>query len=203
MNHPLEDLLFRIHALQEEVEDSYRQAREELERQRLLLSGDFLRWQHRHKIGLIRFILSARPWVVLTAPIIYLGWIPFLLLDLFITVYQGICFPIYHIPKVNRTNYLIFDREQLAYLNLIERFNCFYCAYGNGVSAYAREVAARTEQYWCPIKHARRVVAAHDHYPKFFDHGDAETYRRELQRLRLELDTLRTQSPSSKDPRHG
>jgi hypothetical protein len=52
-------------------------------------------------------------------------------------------------------------------------------------------VAARTEQYWCPIKHARRIQAAHDRYPKFFDHGDAEAYRQGLARLRRQYGDLR------------
>ncbi|MDB6046794.1 MAG: hypothetical protein JWM63_5345 [Gammaproteobacteria bacterium] len=82
---------------------------------------------------------------------------------------------------------MIFDRYQLVYLNLIERVNCLYCSYANGLVAYVREIAARTEQYWCPIKHARRVVAAHEHYPKFADYGDAESYHQELARLRREL----------------
>ena len=83
---------------------------------------------------------------------------------------------------------LVFDREDLPYLNAIEKFNCFYCSYGNGVAAYTREVAARTEQYWCPIKHARRIKAAHDRYPLFFDHGDAEAFRQGLNRLRRQYD---------------
>jgi hypothetical protein len=30
-----------------------------------------------------------------------------------------------------------------------------------------REVASRTEIYWCPIKHARRVLGPHPHYQGF------------------------------------
>jgi hypothetical protein len=191
MRAHLDDLLQRIHDLQEEVEEVYRQAREEFDRQRAELAAEFQRRQRSYKIGLLRFILRARPLVVLTAPVIYLGWIPFLLLDLFVTVYQAVCFPVYGIPKARRSDFLLFDREGLPYLNLIERFNCFYCAYGNGVAAFAREVAARTEQYWCPIKHARRMASAHDYYPKFFEYGDAEAYRRELARLRRDYEALR------------
>jgi len=40
--------------------------------------------------------------------------------------------------------------------------------YENGLAGYFREIAARTEQYWCPIKHARRIKAAHGRYPRFF-----------------------------------
>ena len=184
MRQQITELLQRIQSLQEEVEEEYRQRREDFLRRRAELAEEFLRSQRRYKIGLLRFLIRTRLLVALTAPVIYFGWIPFLLLDLFVTVYQAICFPIYRIPKVRRSDYLVFDREDLPYLNLIERFNCLYCSYANGVAAYTREVAARTEQYWCPIKHARRVRAAHGRYPEFFEYGDAEAYRRGLERLR-------------------
>ncbi|MFC5301347.1 hypothetical protein [Azospira restricta] len=184
MREHIDELLARIRQLENEIEDEYRQRRDEFAARRAQLADQFIAQQRHYKTGLVRFLLDARPLVALTAPLIYLGWIPFLLLDLFITVYQAVCFPLYGIPKVRRADYLVFDREDLPYLNLIEKFNCFYCSYGNGIAAYFREVAARTEQYWCPIKHARRIKAAHDHYPKFFDHGDAEAYRQGLERLR-------------------
>jgi hypothetical protein len=180
----VDELLARIQALQEELEDEYRQARDDFERRRQQLAEDFLRQQRRYKIGLFRFLIRTRALVALTSPIIYIGWIPFLLMDLFVTLYQTVCFPVYRIPRVRRADYLVFDREDLPYLNLIEKFNCFYCSYGNGVAAYTREVAARTEQYWCPIKHARRIRAAHDRYPQFFEHGDGEAFRQGLNRLR-------------------
>ena len=190
MKQHIDELLARIDALQNELEEEYRKARDEWAAKKAELAGEFLRQQRRYKTGLFRFLLRSRLLVLLSAPVIYAGWIPFLLMDLFVTVYQSICFPIYRIPKVKRSDYLIFDREDLPYLNAIEKFNCFYCSYGNGVAAYAREVAARTEQYWCPIKHARRVRAAHDHYPKFFDHGDAEAFQQGLNRLRRQYDDV-------------
>lgn len=188
MKQPLNDLLHRIETLQEEVEEEYRQRREEFDLRRAELAEEFLRTQRRYKIGLLRFLVRTRFLVALTAPVIYLGWIPFLLMDLFVTLYQTLCFPIYRIPRVKRSDYLIFDREDLPYLNLIEKFNCFYCSYGNGVAAYTREVAARTEQYWCPIKYARRIKGAHERYPNFFDYGDAEAFRQGLNRLRRQYD---------------
>lgn len=188
MNTHIDELLARIHELEDQVEDEYRKTREGWEQRRQELAEEFLRQQRRYKTGLFRFLLRSRLLVALTAPVIYAGWIPFLLIDLFVTVYQAICFPIYRIPKVRRGDYLVFDREDLPYLNIIEKFNCFYCSYGNGVAAYFREVAARTEQYWCPIKHARRLRAAHEHYPKFFDYGDAEAFQQGLVRLRRQYD---------------
>jgi hypothetical protein len=103
------------------------------------------------------------------------------LLDLSVTIYQAVCFPAYGIEKVHRKDYLVFDRHHLAYLNALEKLNCAYCSYANGLIAYVREIAARTEQYWCPIKHARRVIGAHPHYSRFEDFGDAEGYRKRLE----------------------
>jgi len=188
MMSKIDELLARIETLQNELDEEYRRARDEWARRKAELAGEFARQQRRYKTGLLRFLARSRLLVVLTAPVIYAGWIPFLLMDLFVTAYQAICFPIYRIPKVRRADYLVFDRGDLPYLNLIEKFNCFYCSYGNGVAAYAREVAARTEQYWCPIKHARRIRAAHEHYPKFFDYGDAEAFQQGLERLRRQYD---------------
>jgi hypothetical protein len=184
MNKNIDELLARIHELQDELEEEYCRTRDEWAQKKQELADELLRQQRRYKTGLFRFLLRSRFLVALTAPLIYLGWIPFLMMDLFVTVYQLICFPIYRIPRVRRADYLVFGREDLPYLNIIEKFNCFYCSYGNGVAAYTREVAARTEQYWCPIKHARRIKAAHDRYPNFFDYGDAEAFQQGLNRLR-------------------
>ena len=199
LKNNLNDLLVRIQALQEDVEEEYRKAREELQEKQAQLAEEFLRQQKRYKIGLFRFLVRSNILDIITAPVIYIGWIPFLLMDLFVTVYQAICFPVYRIPKVKRSDYLVFDREDLPYLNIIEKFNCFYCSYGNGVAAYTREVASRTEQYWCPIKHARRIKAAHERYPRFFDHGDAEAFRQGLNRLRRQFDEDRRRKPETKD----
>ena len=138
------------------------------------------------KARLLKYVFGARPAMILSAPAIYALIIPFLLLDLFVAVYQTVCFPVYGIPRVRRSDYLAFDRGQLAFLNAIEKLNCAYCSYANGVLAYVREVASRTEEYWCPIKHARRVLGVHARYGSFVDYGDGDAYRHDLERLREE-----------------
>jgi len=138
------------------------------------------------KTRLLSYVFGARPAMILTAPVIYALLIPVVLLDLFVAVYQAVCFPVYGIPRVRRTDYLAFDREHLGYLNALEKLNCAYCAYANGVFAYVREVGSRTEQYWCPIKHARRVLGVHARYGSFVDYGDDDAYRHELKHLRAE-----------------
>ncbi len=145
-----------------------------------------------HKHGLPSYLLHGRFLAYLTAPIIYSGLIPFWLLDLFLIVYQGICFPVYGIPKVKRADYFVFDRASLKYLNLLERFNCWFCSYGNGLFAYATEIAARTEQHWCPIKHAHRLRAPHSRYSHFFDYGDAAQYSKQVETVRNDFVDVRT-----------
>ncbi|HKJ82665.1 MAG TPA: hypothetical protein VJ961_01440 [Mariprofundaceae bacterium] len=191
MNGQIENLIERIRELEEDLEVELARRREEL---RFELVGRKVHFeqevleQHRAlKTKLFRYIIEARPLVLLTAPFIYALIVPFLLLDLFITLYQAICFPVYGIPKVRRSDHLIFDRHQLGYLNIIEKFNCLYCGYGNGLIAYVREIAARTEQYWCPIKHARRVAGAHSHYSRFLDYGDAKAYHESLEKVRCDF----------------
>lgn len=129
-------------------------------------------------MGLVRYVLNAGLMHVITAPVIYSLIVPIVLLDIFVTVYQAVCFPVYGIQKVKRSDYLIFDRYHLAYLNLLEKINCAYCSYANGLLAYAREIAGRTDQYWCPIKHARHIIAAHEGYDRFAEFGDAKAFRK-------------------------
>lgn len=184
----IDDLLNQIRTLQASLEEELRRKRDEfefvIEEKRVRFAREIIKQQRRYKVGLFRFLRDSRLLVMLTAPFIYAVFIPFVLLDAAVSLYQAVCFPVYRIPKVKRRDYIVFDRSDLPYLNLIEKINCAYCSYGNGVAAYVREVAARTEQYWCPIKHARRVIASHDRYPQFFEFGDAESYRQGLERLR-------------------
>lgn len=158
-----------------------------LEHGRIAFEEELLRRHRELRRKLLPYLFGARPLVVLTAPVIYAGIIPFLLLDLFVSLFQAVCFPVYGIAKLKRADYFVFDRHHLAYLNPLEKLNCAYCSYANGLIAYTREIGARTEQYWCPIKYARRVVGSHARYAKFDDYGDGEQYLARLQELREDL----------------
>ena len=138
------------------------------------------------------YLLHSNFLAYLTAPVIYAGIVPFALLDLFLVVYQGICFPVYGVPKVKRSDYFVYDRGNLKYLNLLERLNCLYCSYGNAVFAYGTEIAGRTEQHWCPIKHAQRVRSPHSRYSHFFDYGDARAYSEKIETVRNDFVDVRT-----------
>ncbi|VAX30745.1 hypothetical protein MNBD_NITROSPINAE05-331 [hydrothermal vent metagenome] len=134
-----------------------------------------------------RYIQDAAFLNILTAPVIWFCLIPGALLDLSITVYQKICFPVYKIPQVKRSDYIVIDRQNLSYLNGIEKFNCVYCGYFNGLVAYVQEVVARTEQYWCPIKHARKLKTVHNRYRNFIDFGDADSYLKNIEKVRRDF----------------
>jgi hypothetical protein len=117
--------------------------------------------------------------------------VPILFLDIVAAVYQFICFPVYGIPKVRRRDYVVRDRRKLRYLNSVERLNCVYCEYVNGLLAYVQEIAGRTEQYWCPIKHAMRMKSMHSRYQYFLDYGDAEQYRKRIEQVRRDFEDLK------------
>lgn len=117
---------------------------------------------------------------LLVAPMTYSLIVPLVLFDFWLQLYQAVCFPVYGIAKADHARYVLLDRGGLRYLNWIEWLNCNYCGYANGLIAYAREIAARTEQYFCPIKHARRCSGTHSRYHEFLDFGDARSYKKEL-----------------------
>ena len=138
----------------------------------------------RFRTGLWRYLWRGDLPTLLTAPVIYTVAVPFVVLDAWVTVYQAICFRAWDIVRVRRRDYFAIDRHKLAYLNGVEKLNCMFCSYANGLIGYVREVAARTEQYWCPIHHARRVQHPHERYKTFTAYGDPVAYRRGLTRLR-------------------
>jgi hypothetical protein len=195
MNPKISELLDRIQQMELEIEQEMKRKRAELqadfEETRVRFEREVLEQQRRFKTGVMAYLFTANWLSVITAPVIYSVLFPMLLLDLFITIYQHVCFRAYGISRVKRSDYFVYDRAHLAYLNLIEKINCAYCSYGNGLMAYGREVVARTEQYWCPIKHARKIMAAHPYYTGFVDFGDAQSYKQELENLRTELAKLK------------
>jgi hypothetical protein len=186
MGSGIDQLVEQIRSLQSELEAELAIRRVNLNYTlhsgRARFEQEVLRAHRALRVNLARYVFNANVMHIVTAPVIYSLIIPFVLLDVFVTVYQAVCFPVYGIEKVKRSDYLIFDRYHLAYLNLLEKINCAYCSYGNGLLAYAREIASRTEQYWCPIKHARHVIASYESYERFAEYGDADAFRKRTER---------------------
>ncbi|MBS1164548.1 MAG: hypothetical protein H6R00_573 [Proteobacteria bacterium] len=201
MTQRLLSLSREIHRLQAELS-------REIEAEREKLSGhiketivdfeqDIVAGHKRLRVSIWRFLAGSSLGTALTAPVIYSLLIPLLVLDAWVSLYQAICFRAYGIPRVRRGDYVVFDRRHLAYLNWIEAVNCLYCSYANGVIGYVREIGSRTEQYWCPIKHALRVIDPHDRYRDFLEYGDAEGYRGRLEEFRM---NLRHEPPTDAPP---
>ncbi len=188
MSEQIDAILARIRSLEDELEREVEKGRAvygpAIKENVAEFEQDVLARHRRLKMGLVQFFRETPLLNVLTSPVIYSLGIPLALMDLWVTAYQHICFRAYGIARVKRSDHVIIDRNHLRYLNLIEAFNCVYCGYANGVISYAREIASRTEQHWCPIKHALRIRDPHARYQKFLDYGDAEGYRTKLDEYR-------------------
>ena len=191
MNDELDRLFAQIHSIEDDIERKLATHRAQFKyrmtRGKAVFEAQVETVHRTLRIGLWRYLRETPLLNFVVATIIYGMVIPFALLDLSLSVYQWICFTAWGIARVPRRQYIVIDRHRLGYLNAIEKLNCVYCGYGNGVIAYAREIAGRTEQYWCPIRHAIQVRGAHAHYRDFVDYGDADAYRTKLEELRGKL----------------
>jgi len=184
----LAELMAKIRSLETEIESRIAERRAEFHyavtRNRVRFDREVSARHREFRLGAWRQIRDSPLRFILVSPIIYSLILPLALLDGFLMLYQAICFRVFGIARVRRGDFVVIDRHHLAYLNPLEKFNCLYCGYGNGVIAFAREIAARTEEYWCPIKHSRPVATPHSRYTHFVDYGDAEGYRRHQAALR-------------------
>lgn len=127
-------------------------------------------------------ILDSIFWVtvreIISIPFIWMMLIPALFLDLCLFIYQNTAIRLYKIPLAKRSDYIVFDRKQLSYLNFIQKIDCIYCSYVNWLFQYWVEVAWRTEKYWCPIKHARKKEWEHKWEEFFADYWDVEWFKK-------------------------
>ncbi|MCD4760225.1 hypothetical protein K8R33_05065 [archaeon] len=124
-----------------------------------------------HKKKTIQHMLTLI-FIIILAPFI-------ILLDLFVEIYHQIGFRLCNIPLVKRKAYILIDRHKLQYLNWFDKLACTYCGYANGFARYIVEIGARTEKYWCAIKH-KKTSGFHDqpHQKKFLEYGDKKTYKK-------------------------
>lgn len=187
----------RINQLLIEIENKREELKEEYIKLRSKYSFEFLKGKvtfsqqareanKKYKKSLIDTIFSARVREILSIPFIYAMIIPALVLDIFLCIFQQTAFRLYKIPLVKRSEYIVWDRKHLDYLNPLQKLNCLYCSYVNGLFSFAVEVGGRTERYWCPIKHARKLKTIHDWQKHFADYWDAEGFT-EIQRKHKEF----------------
>ena len=205
MNPRIRQLIADIAALEDELRDALHERESHLvyhiKGKRIEFEQSIRATHLKLKRGVLRWIVTDRPQNLVTGPVIYSLIVPLAVLDFFVTLYQALCFPIYKVAKVSRADFIVIDRQHLGYLNWFERFHCTFCAYANGLLAYASEIAARTEQYFCPIKHARRALGTHARYERYLGYGHSENYHAKLEEFRAALEREAAGQPRGGPPR--
>lgn len=191
MNDKIRQMISQISALEDELRLMLQEQKGKvgyhLQGKRIAFECAIREAHQKLKVGVFSWLMSVPLRNFLTAPIIYSMIIPLVLTDIFVSIYQATCFPVYGIPKIRRRDYITFDHRHLAYLNFIEKFHCLYCSYANGLIAYTREITARTEQYFCPIKHAQKMLGEHQRYQTYLEYGEAEDFLVRLDQFREAL----------------
>lgn len=181
MKNKIQKLLQEIREKREELFEEYENLKKEywyvIEKWKIRFSEEMRKRNKFYKTSLFESIFSARVREILSMPFIYMMIVPAIILDIFLFVYQQTALRLYKVPLVKRSEYIIFERKHLDYLNLIQKVNCLYCSYVNGLFSYAVEIAGRTEKYWCPIKSASRKKWWHDWEEYFAEYGDPEKFK--------------------------
>jgi len=188
----------KIKVLMEELEEKKRQLRDEIAKEEkritfeirngsVIFEQDILAKQKVHMKALRAWFRETPLIQLLCAPVIYGMVIPAVILDVSLFLYKTVVGKVFKIKFAGRDEYIVFDRQYLGYLNSIEKFNCMYCSYFNGLMHYATAIAGRTELYFCPIRHAKKIAYEHPFHDKFFNYADGEAYQERLKELREEM----------------
>ncbi len=111
---------------------------------------------------------------IISAMAIYSMIIPLFIFSIWTWIYQELYFTLQDIPKVSIKDYVKFDRWDLKKLNHIQKMNCVYCEYANGVVSWGKAVAHQTEIYSCAIKHRHLVRGQLEENEKYFKYSEFE-----------------------------
>lgn len=188
MNSSIQEIIEQMEALEEklkaEIEKQEQQIGYEIKEGYVKFEKNILKKQRANMKGMFRFFAEIPASHLITSPFVYGMIIPAVLVDMTLFIYQNVIFRIYGFELVKRSDYIIFDRQYLRYLNCIEKLNCLYCSYFNGLMHFAAEIAAKTELYFCPIKHAKKILYRHRYYKNYLAYGDGEDYQKRLVEIR-------------------
>ncbi|HEO98144.1 MAG: hypothetical protein JW682_00775 [Campylobacterales bacterium] len=192
MNRKIQEIIEQMEALEEklksEIEAQEKHITYEIKEGYVKFEESVLKQQRENMKGLYRFFAEIPPLHLITSPFVYGMIIPAALLDMTLFIYQNVIFRIYGFKLAKRSDYIVFDRQYLRYLNSIEKLNCLYCSYFNGLMQYAAEIAAKTELYFCPIKHAKKTLYRHRYHKNYLAYGDGEEYQTRLKKIREDID---------------
>lgn len=180
MQSKISEILKKIETLRNELHQEYDKLARKydffIKNKKVIFSEKIRKYQSSKKENLFHYIFTAKLRSILSMPFIYAMIIPAVILDIFLCIYQFTALKLYWIPRVSRKDYFLYDRRFLKYLNLLEKLNCLYCSYVNWLFAYAVEIWARTEQYWCPIKHATKNDSEHKYFQYYADYWDVDWF---------------------------
>ena len=190
----LEELIEQIKNLEQELLQELQQKQDEyfyiIKGKRVRFEEETQRYHRTLVTNTRTYLAEASILNILTFPFIWSCLVAALFMDLVVSIYHSSCFRIYGIPGVKRGNYIVIDHHSLAYLNWIEKLNCIYCSYFNGLIGWIQEIGARSEQYWCPIKHARKLSSIHGRYHRFIPYGDSKDFQQRFEQTRRDFDDL-------------
>ena len=190
MNDEIAQLQAEIAVLQAKIEQKQQLERDsqpfEVENGKIKFEKHVHREHKTHKVSPISYVINLPLLYSISSPFVYGMIIPIAFLDLCLVIYQAVCFRVWKIPPARRSDYIVIDRHHLAYLNLWEKLNCVFCGYANGIFPWAVEIAGRTEQFWCPIKHAKRINQPHQYYHDYVEFGDWENWKHHPSRKKLD-----------------
>lgn len=187
MNNKIKEMIDEIEAMKAKLKDEISQQ----EKDKLYeIKNGYVRFEHDAFLRQKKYVKSLWQWFaeipllnLLSAPVIYAMVFPALFLDMMLFVYIKVVGAVFKFEFPQRSDYIVFDRHYLGYLNIMEKLNCLYCSYFNGLMAYATVIANRTEFYFCPIKHAKKVAYDNKYYDEYLQYGDADNYQEKLKAL--------------------
>ena len=187
MNDKIREIVEEIETMKiklaEEIAEQERHISFEIHNGYVKFENEILSRQKKNMKNLLTWFRKVPFLHFIAAPIIYIMIIPSVIIDITLFIYQQIIFRVFKFKFIKRSDYIIFDHQYLGYLNPIEKINCLYCSYVNGLMQYALAIAGRTELYFCPIKHVKKVIHEHDYYDVFLSYGDRKDYQEKLKAL--------------------
>ena len=180
MRLTIKELLVKIDQLNNTLQKEHARLAEKygfsINQQRIVFIEKFKKINKGWRIPAWKYVIPKNFRHLVSIPFIYIMIVPAVILDFFVSLYNWTALPLYRIPPVKRKDYIVYDRRFLDYLNVIQKINCLYCSYVNGLFAFAGEIGARTERYWCPIKAAKKPKTRHSWYGDFADYGNPEEW---------------------------
>ena len=194
MNSKINDILSEIDKKKQELKQEYLKIKEKygfiIKWHKIIFNSESKKENIRQRKPILETIFTAQIREIISIPFIYSVFFPAIFLDFILFIYQQTAFRLYRIPLVKRSNYIIYDRSELDYLNGIQKINCIYCSYVNWLFWYAVEIWGRTERYWCPIKHARKNPWWHDWEKHFADYWDAKWFKQVFTQIEDKVENL-------------